>query len=218
MKKLNLAALFIFLCALSASVYGQLMPPGASDKNLDDRNVKDRSIELDKVKRDAEKSDKNNQQPDQVAELKFKEIKEDFEKIQMMQDAIITGYTKSKQIDYAKISGNAGEINKSGMRLKANLFAVAEEPKTSKKPKEKKKESNLAEETKVVEQPLPTDVKTLIVEMDNTLAAFVGNPMFTNPQVVNPAENARAKADLERLIKLSATLNQEADKMSKSVK
>ncbi|MEP6902159.1 MAG: hypothetical protein ABJA66_10445 [Actinomycetota bacterium] len=215
MKKLILSGLFTLLFICSANVYGQVVPPGASDKNLDDRNIKDRSIEMDKIKRDAEKADSNKQQSNQVAELKFKEIKEDFEKIQMMQNANITIYTKSKKIDYAKISGNADEISKSGMRLKVNLFALPEETKDSKKSKEKKKESKLTEETKTPEQPLPTDVKMLIVEIDNTLAAFVGNPMFVNPKVVNSADNIKAKMDLERLIKLSSALNQEAGKMSK---
>lgn len=219
MKKLNLSLLFVFLFALSANIFAQVMPPGSSDKNLDDRNVKDRSMELERVKKDAAKADKNKQQSEQVSELKFSEIKEDFEKLQMLQNDIIAAYTKSKQIDYAKISNNADGMSKSGTRLKANLFAmVTEEKKDSKKSKEKKKESNLKEEIKTVEQALPTDVKTLIVELDNTLAAFVGNPMFTNPQVVNSADNLKAKTDLERLIKLSAALNQEAGKMSKSGK
>ena len=39
-------------------------------------------------------------------------------------------------------------------------------------------------------------MKTLIVELDNTLAAFVGSPMFTNPQVVDAVANAKARADL----------------------
>lgn len=226
MKKLILSVLFVFLFALSANIFAQVMPPGSSDKNLDDRNVKDRSIELDKIKRDAEKADKNNQQSSQVEQLKFTEIKEDFEKIQMLQTGIIEAYTKGKQIDYTKISTNADEISKSGTRLKGNLFAapVVEEKKDSKdakKSKDKKKEPvqpTPTEEKKEPEQPLPTDVKNLIVELDNTLAVFTANPMFTNPKVVSVADNAKAKSDLERVIKLSAALNQEADKMSKGGK
>jgi len=222
MKKLILSVSFVLLFGLSASIFAQVMPPGSSDKNLDDRNVKDRSIELDKAKREAEKSDKN----EQTTQLKFTEIKEDFEKIQMLQNGIIEAYTKGKQVDYAKISVNADEMSKSGTRLKGNLFAtVVEEKKDSKdakKSKDKKKEvvqttSTIPTEVKP-EQPLPTDVKTLIVELDNTLIAFTGNPMFTNPKVVSAADNVKAKADLDRVIKLSAALNQEADKASKGGK
>jgi hypothetical protein len=39
--------------------------------------------------------------------------------------------------------------------------------------------------------------------------------MFTNPQVVNPDNNAKAHSDLQRLIKLSAAMQQEADKLKK---
>lgn len=218
MKKLILSGLFMVLFVFSANLSAQVMPPGSSDKNLDDRNVKDRSIELDKVKRDAEKADKN----EQGAQLKFTEIKEDFEKIQMLQSGIIEAYTKGKQVDYAKISSNADDMSKSGTRLKGNLFAaVVEEKKDSKdaKKKDKKKEPvpSIPTEEKP-EQPIPTDVKNLIVELDNTLMAFTGNPMFTNPKVVTAADNLKAKADLDRVIKLSGALNQEADKMSKGGK
>ena len=71
------------------------------------------------------------------------------------------------------------------------------------------------EEKKEPEKPLPTDIKSMIVELDNTIMAFTGNPMFTTPQTVNAADNLKAKGDLERIIQLSAALKQESDKMVK---
>ena len=91
---------------------------------------------------------------------------------------------------------------------------------TTKEKKDKKKEPvqpTPTEEKKEPEQTLPTDVKTLIVELDNTLLAFTGNPMFTNPKVVSAADNVKAKSDLERIIKLSGALKQESDKSVKPV-
>ena len=221
MKKLILSIFFVFGVVFSASAQG-VMPAGASDKSLEDRSVKNRSIELERAKRDAEKPDKNKQPAEPTAQLKFAEIKEDFEKIQNLQNGIVEAYTKSKQIDYAKISGSADEMSKSGTRLKGNLFAALTEEKKDKKSKDKKKDekkdsvqANVAAETP--EPALPTDVKTLIVELDNTIMAFTGNPMFTSPQTVNAADNAKAEADLERIIKLSAALKLESDKMVKPV-
>lgn len=220
MKKVIWSAFFVFGVVFSISAQG-IMPAGASDKNLDDRNLKDRSIEIEKVKRDAEKADKKT--PDPVAQLRFTEIKEDFEKIQTLQGGIVDAYTKGKQIDYTKISGNADDMSKSGTRLKGNLFAVAvtEEKKDSKKSKDKKKEPEqtavLTEEKKEPAQPLPTDIKSLIVELDNTIMTFTGNPMFTNPKTVNAVDNLKAKGDLERIIQLSSALKQESDKMAKPV-
>jgi hypothetical protein len=188
-----------------SGVYAQagIAPPGASDKNLENRDIKGRSVELERIRRDADKANQN-AQPQQIPKEKFEEIKQDFENIQRLQSEIINAYTMSKQINYAKISDDAGQMNKSSLRLESNLFPVVD-----KKDKKKSKEKTVAE------LPLPQDIKGLIVELDNTLAAFVGNAMFTNPQVVNSADHAKAQADIEKIIRLSAALNQEAEKATK---
>jgi hypothetical protein len=188
-----------------SGIYAQvgIAPPGSSDKNLEDRDIKGRSVELERIRRDAGKPDQN-AQPQQIPKEKFEEIKQDFENIQRLQNEIITAYTMSKQINYAKISSDAGEINKSSVRLGSNLFPIID-----KKDKKKSKENTVAD------SPIPQDIKGIIVELDNTLAAFVGNAMFTNPQVVNSADHAKAQADIEKIIRLSAALNQEAEKATK---
>jgi len=96
-------------------------------------------------------------------------------------------------------------MNKSAIRLESNLFPTIENKKPSKRTQDTEKQP----------ETLPTDLKSLIVEQDNTLASFVGNHMFTNPQIVNTADNAKAHADLQRLIRLSAALQQEAAKAKK---
>jgi hypothetical protein len=188
-----------------SGIYAQvgIAPPGSSDKNLEDRDIKGRSVELERIRRDAGKPDQN-AQPQQIPKERFEEIKQDFENIQRLQNEIITAYTMSKQINYAKISSDAGEINKSSVRLGSNLFPIID-----KKDKKKSKENTVAD------SPIPQDIKGIIVELDNTLAAFVGNAMFTNPQVVNSADHAKAQADIEKIIRLSAALNQEAEKATK---
>jgi len=193
-------------CAMAIACSGVnaqavVAPPGSSDKTLGDNDIKSRSIELERIKREAEKPDRAQSQP--IPKEKFEEIKADFENIQRFQNGIIKAYTMSKQINYAKISVYAEQLNKSSLRLESDLFPAADEKKEKKRSKEQKREAEL---------PLPQDIKGLIVELDSTLAAFVGNAMFTNPQVVNSADNAKARGDIEKIIKLSATLNQEAAK------
>lgn len=217
MKKIIFLAFLISSVVFSVSAQ-VTMPAGASDKNMEDRNIKNRSVDLERTKQDAEKMDKP-QSSEQVAQLKFTQIKEDFEKIQNLQGGIVEAYTKGKEVDYVKISGNAGEMTKSGTRLKGNLFAAVTEEKKDKKSKDKKKEPEqtaaLADEKKETVEELPTDIKTLIVELDNTIMAFTGNPMFTNPKTVSAADNLKAKGDLERIIRLSSALKQESDKTAK---
>ena len=201
-----LCALFLLVSFSNVSAQRE-PPPGAGDKNLADRNIKGRSVELERIKREADKPDRKHQEPEKIPEAKFREIKEDFEQIQISQSDIVAAYTKSGVIDFAKISASAEEISKRGLRLKANLFPVVNNKKDDERSRNNKKDVEL--------RPLTQDVKTLIVEMDNTLAAFTGNSIFTNPQVVTPDSNAKAQADLEKLIKLSAALKQEADRAVK---
>jgi hypothetical protein len=195
----SLVAIFCVLLTLAGYSVGQPPPAIIGDKNLEDRNIKDRSIDLERVDRDARKT-ASADQPTNGPNASFLQIKEDFEQIQLLQSDIVAAYTSGKEIDFPKISDNAEQIGKRGVRLKENLFPNSDE----KEPHKAKKD----------EQPtqIPKDVKTLIVEMDNTLAAFTGNQMFTNPQVVDPDSNTKVKADLEKLIKLSAALKRESNK------
>jgi len=185
------------------NVLSQIAPPGAGDRNLENRNIKDRSIELERVKRDADKPDSSNQPSPAMSAARFQEVKEDFENVQRLEDEIVKIYTTSKQIDFVKISQNAAGINKSAARLESNLFPPDPKQKNRKNADVKSKESG---------PDLPEDVKSLIVDQDNTLAAFVANPIFTNPKVVTPADNVKAHDDLQRLIMLSAALQVQADK------
>jgi len=180
-------------------------PPGAGDKTLGDNDIKGRSNELERVKRDADKPSGKNAKVAPISPEKFLAVKHDFEDIQRLQNEIVTAYSMSKQIQYDKIALDAGDMNKSATRLESNLFPEPDD-KNDRKKKESKKEA---------EPPLPQDLKSLIVEQDNTLAAFVGNPMFTNPNAVTASDNEKAHSDLRRLIKLSTALQQEAGKAVK---
>jgi len=200
-------ALVVCLIALTGSAWPQReAPPGASDKGAMDRSSKERSIELERIKRDANKPDaKGQQSPAPDAAAKFEEIKADFEGLQRRQDEIVKAYTTGKQADLEKIVSDSEQMNKHAVRLETNLFPQMEEQKGKKKSKENKTVDPPA-------VPLPQDLKTLIVEQDNTLASFVSNPMFVNPQVANVTDSAKARADLKKLILLIAALRSEAGK------
>lgn len=200
MKPINILIGVCFSLAAGSLVWGQSQaPPGAGDKNLSDRNIKDRSIELERVSRDAKKATPATKED---RERQFQEIKEDFERIQHSQSEIVDGYTKAKTVDYQRISENAEEVHVGAKRLMGNLFPPTEQKKGDKK-------------VEKVEVPLPTEVKALIVELDNAIGAFTSNPMFTNPQVVSVEDNSKAKAELEKIIAVSSALKKESDKLKK---
>jgi len=200
MNRITILISVCFSLAAGSLVLGQSpAPPGAGDKNLGDRNIKERSIELERVSRDTKKAPPATKED---RELQFREIKEDFERIQLSQSEIVDGYTKGKTVDYEKISENAEKIHVGGKRLMGNLFSPIEQKKG-----EKKVEQLVA--------PMPTDVKALIVDLDNAIGAFTGSPMFTNPQLVNVEDNKKAKAELEKIIGVSSALKKESDKLKK---
>src|SRR4030095_10116295 len=92
-------------------------------------DVKMRSNELERMKRDAEKPDaRTNSSPS------FLEIKEDFERMQIVNGELQVAATSATP-DYPRLLKGAEEINKRATRLKANLF----QSEAGKKPKEDKK-------------------------------------------------------------------------------
>lgn len=206
----SLVKVFCFSILMCSAISAQQDPPaGAGDKNLEDRNVKGRSIDLERVKRDADKLDPKNQAL-AIPPLKFQEIKEDFEGLQLRQDAIRKIYSEGKQVDTTKIATLAVVMNGNATRLHVNLFPPpVEEPKSKKKSKEPKQQPAQIERPP---EPLPQDLKEMIIAQDDTLAAFVANPMFTNPQVSNVESNVKAQADLKKLIRLTAALGDMAAK------
>jgi hypothetical protein len=207
MKRL-IGLLFVGFFVFASYVAAQSpAPPGAGDKNLGDRNIKDRSMELERIKREADKPVRKNEPTDTA---RFEEIKEDFENIQRLQDEVLKAYAISKEVPVQTIAANAEQIHKRATRLESNLFPPSpEEKKSSKKSKEAPKEEPAPL------SPVPQDLKSLIVEQDNMLAKFVTNPMFTNPTVANVNDQAVARADLQKVIRLSAALKAEAEKQSK---
>ena len=205
-SRINIAVVVCVFGLAGSALSQREAPPGSSDKGAMDRSGKDRSIELERIKRDAEKPDVKGQQvPSPEAIAKFEEIKEDFEGLQRKQDEILKAYTAGKQVELERIALNSEQMNKHAVRLETNLFPPAEAKKGKKKPKYEKSAEGPA-------VTLPSGLRSLIVEQDNTLASFVSNPMFTNPQVANVADNTKAHAELKKLILLTSAVKAEAEK------
>ena len=186
-----LTALLLALASTTAAAR-QLSPLGpVSTSNPKDRMLEDklRSNEIERIRHDAEK-------PAGYPPSKFPFIKDDFERIQIINNALQSG-----ALDDGRVSEAAVEIKKRAARLNANLF-----PPTTKKARAPK-EAPIAEST---------DLKSLLAELDAALIGFVTNPMFRNIQVVNAPESSAAKQKLERVIKLSSRVKQAADKLKRS--
>lgn len=176
---------------------GRTPPPGAGDKSLGSDvmpGVKDRSNEIERIKRDADKPEKKSE-PESV----FPQIKEDFEQIQHLNTDVLQAKPAGGATpDYAHILEAAADVKKRAARLKSNLFGVD----SGKPPKEKEEKT----------QP---DLKSLLSALDTVIDTFVHSPVFQNTKVVNPDDSAKAKHDLEEVIKLSGRVEKEAERLKK---
>lgn len=190
--RLCLMAAFLILSAASASAQVAGTPGGIGAGNPKDRSVEEklRSDEIERIKRDAEKS---GARPDPA----FPRIKEDFERIQIINDEVLQEQSRGRALDYARIYEAAGEIKKRAARLRSNLFPDS----AGRQPEEKAGSGEGAKE-----------IKSLLAELDGAISDFVTNPMFRNLRVVDAHNSAKARRDLERIVRLSARVRQEADK------
>lgn len=203
----NAALAVFFLAFLASSVSAQYVSPiPVMEKEVrDGTSTKMRSMELDRAKREAGINPIEKFGPAVVNN--FLEIKQDFEKIQLLESNIVKVYTRGKVIEYARIAAFSAELNQSAARLKKNLFSLSD--------KDAKESPEVSEKS---EKPVPSDVKNLIVELDDAVGAFIGNPIFTTSKKSASGEKEKAKAALERMIKISEALKLEAEKQTTAKK
>lgn len=206
-KRLLLVAVLVISPALLSSVLAQDHgpPAGGSDRNLRDSasDVKGRSNEIERIGRDAEKPDsrlRDTEKPVNPPAPNFAQIKEDFERIQIVTSDVLQASASGAKLDYERISKSAAEINERAIRLKSNLFP----PKSTKKSKENEPGTE------------DQELKALLTLLDNAIGNFTQSPMFQNSKVVNPEDSTNAQKELDAVIKISARIGNEADRLKKA--
>jgi hypothetical protein len=193
MKQFIFGMIFLVIFA-TVCLYGQTyVPTPVADQEMrDTSSIRRRSMELERVKQDSERPTFG--ESSKESEIKFGLIKEDFEKIQFLQDSIVTAYTKGKSIDFQKIVDSATEMRKRSVRLDVNLFSENSGDVGKKKSPATSKNTNL---------------RDLIVELDNAIGRFVASPIFQNTKVVDTKVSETSKQDLAIIIRLSETISKQ---------
>jgi hypothetical protein len=149
---------------------------------------------MERVRRDAA-------QPQPDPDPRFPEIKEDFERIQVINSRDLQAGASGEGLDYKKVSDAAAEIKKRATRLKSNLFPAESE-------KQSKGKGQATED--------PQDLKSMLAALDRAITSFVTNPIFQNTKVVDPKDSTKAQHDLETVIKLSTRIKKDADQLNKA--
>ena len=183
--------IIVFSSVLSLSSTSQVPGQGIRTGSPKDRSIEDkyRADEIERVRREAVKP----QQRYQTS--RFPQIKEDFERIQLINSDVLQGISLKAEPDYRRLSEAAAEVKKRATRLRSNLFP-----------------SEFRVESKQSEQRLkgPENLKLLLRELDKAITTFVHNPMFENTRVVNEEDSKKAQEDLEKIIDLSARTRKRA--------
>ena len=119
LKQLFSMTILALASAWWTSVSAQL-PPGAGTGGRRDKSIEDkyRSDEMERVRRDSER-------PKYRSETRFPQIKEDFERIQVINSDLLEANKSVSGLDYTRISEASAEIRKRATRLKSNLFPTA---------------------------------------------------------------------------------------------
>lgn len=207
MMKKGIIVIFVMIILASAGIaqtgtpIDAGTPAGAGDKNLQSNDIKLRSIELERIKREADKNAVVRR--DDGVELKFVILKNDFEGIQLEQSEIVKAYQAGDKIDYKRMNRSAGKITEMAIRLKANLFPSDPSDKNS---------ENDPEVIEPVEQNKKS-IRSLIIDLDNSIGEFVTNKMFENLKVIDTELGHKAASDLEKIINLSGDLWLESNKL-----
>jgi hypothetical protein len=138
------------------------------------------------------------------AEAAAEQMREDFKSIQVRRNNLVRHLLAEKPFDYKLIAGEAEEINKRALRLKANLLReVAEDAK-----KEQEKQVEISD----------AQMKDALVTMVKRIDSFTENPVFKVPDVVDIQQSAKANRDLQHIILLSDGIRRTADRLNKSHK
>ncbi len=182
------------LIFFAASMCAQISPNPVADAEIRDGNsIRMRSLQFERIKRDA-----NNAHPVEISkelQIRLAKIKDDFETIQKLQSSIVKTYTTGKKINYQKIGALALDMRKKAGRLGVNFF--------------NSKEENIVNPGSAYLRL--KSVRDIIIDLDETLTAFVGSTTFTTPQVIDAESNDKARFDLEKIFNISTALQDAAE-------
>lgn len=174
-------------------------PGSAPPRNPRDRMIEDkiRADGIERLRRDAERTQKPETQPVK----NFPQIKEDFERMQIINSDVLQAGAGAAAPDYRRLAEAAAEIKKRAARLKSGIFPADTGKASSAHDKETKE---------------PRDLKALLSALDDAIAGFVHSPLFTNLRVVDAEDSANARRDIETVIKLSDRIRKEATKLEEN--
>jgi len=132
------------------------------------------------------------------------QVKEDFERIQVIRNDIVRATSANNALDYKFISAATEEIKKRSSRLKNNLaLPDSEENENSQK---SASEFDHAQ------------IRDALHTLCNRIESFVKSSIFETPGVIDAEVSVKANHDLRSMIELSSNIRKGAQRLNKTLK
>jgi hypothetical protein len=170
--------------------------PTPGEGVMRDRELQQRSIALEHM------ADSTKKEKQKDPKLAYAEIKEDFVKLQETNNVLLEAAFKSLPEGPDPIEKAAAEITRRAERLKVNLVLPL--------PSE-----DSHQEEAGARFEFDGDLLKGIKALDEHITAFVTNPLFRNPRVLDSKKAMDASAELEQVIDASKSLRRSAEKLKK---
>jgi len=134
----------------------------------------------------------------------LEQAKEDFEKIQTLNDSLLGIVKANTEFNYKSIGEITAEIKKRAKRFKetTHLPPPVDEPVKQKK----------------LDEIGQSEMKDALLMLNDRITSFVDNPLFSTPQWIDVQLGAKASRDLVTIIELSGQIKKSAEKLGKGSK
>jgi hypothetical protein len=132
----------------------------------------------------------------------WKEIKKNFEEMQVANNNILRALASKLPLDHRQISADVSAIRRRASSLKVQLSLPADSEKNRKH-----------------DEPLDQPLRAALLKLDALIVSFVSNPIFKNTTaVVDVSYSVQARRDLENIIDLSERIRKNAAQLDRTQK
>lgn len=132
----------------------------------------------------------------------FAQIREDFTRLQVINNEMMQTVFVKKNIDPKLIVKTTSEINKRASRLSESLVLPRIDDKASvQKPDDTRNDRSL---------------EARLLALDHCIMSFIANPLFKQPNVVDSQNALKARSDLSLIVRLSDELKTTLGNQSKA--
>lgn len=181
------------VCGQSVTTQGPRRPADPVQRELQ-RRFESEAIERALAARPRRPSDRERR-------IMLAQIKEDFLRIQIIDDNLKDQAARADAIDLKLVARSASEIKRRAVRLKDNLSL----PEVS----------TVSELQNAGVDAGPVQLRSLLSSLSKSINEFVENPLFESARVVDARLSRQARRDLQQIINLSKQIRKTTERLNR---